>query len=121
MLAPAAMLGAAAGTAAAAGGGGGGGPTGPPTNASMFKNGEQMAIQWSNGDATAQSQIGTNPSASADPTSVTYTVAPGVTSVDVADCDILNPSCYWYVRHIKNAQTTDWVLGTGCSGELCAE
>jgi hypothetical protein len=108
MLAPAAMLGAAAGAAEVDPGDP---PSGPPTDVSTYNSGDEenpeTGIQWTNGDATANTQIGQSTSASVDPTSVYASVAPGVTSYETG----IASSNYWYARHAKNGQFSAWVLG----------
>ncbi|MEE8608895.1 MAG: hypothetical protein V3S55_14920 [Nitrospiraceae bacterium] len=87
------------------------GPTDPPTNASTYNHGDEInpltGVQWTNGDATAHTDLGNSTSASVDPTSVFVQVSPGVTSHET---NVNNTSLFWYVRHTKNSQSTVWVL-----------
>ena len=106
MLGPMAMLGAAADEAIVESPPAPG-PTGPPTNASTFEtSGPATGIQWTNGDATANTGYGKSNSPSVDPTSQFGSVSPGTTSVDTGD-SVLNKQ--WFVRHQKNGQNTVWV------------
>ena len=105
------MLAAAANTAA---GGAGPGPTGPPTDVSIFKHtGDLVGVQWSNGDTLSFTQIGFG--ALGTPETVTATVNPFVTSYETEE----ECSCSWYVRHIRNSQTSAWVIATGCDVSDC--
>ena len=107
MLAHSGMLMAAGETASTAGPG----PTGPPTSPSTYNHGDELnpltGVQWTNGDATAHTDLGNSASASVDPTSVFIQVSPGVTSHET---NVNDPALFWYVRHTKNAQSTVWVL-----------
>lgn len=105
------MLGAAAGEAT----GGGSPPSGPPTNASVYNAGSEDTpedgVQWTNGDATASTAIGHSTSNTVEPTSNFFVASPGVTSYETGTAVA---SRRWWVKHIKNAQSSVWVLaGTG--------
>lgn len=65
-----------------------------------------MGVQWTNKDITAQTQIGLSVDVSTQPSSVYWTEGSGVTSYETGT----ETRCFWWVRHIKNAQTTSWVI-----------
>ncbi len=80
-------------------------PSGPPTNASAYPyGGDLVGVQWTNGDTSASTQVGYNID-DLDPTSVTATVSPSLTTYETGTED----ECFWSVRHIKNGQVTAWV------------
>ena len=98
---------------AGSGGAGGGGPSGDHTSVGLTKPASTILLSWTNGDATAITEIGTTGSAGGDgPTSVLTNVAAGETSYDTGhEGTIGAPSIgtYWWVRHRKNGQYSSWV------------
>ncbi len=100
---PFAMLMAAADT------GGTGSPSGPPTNGSTYYiSGSFVGVQWTNGDATASTQVWfrdtvTNGCPSAVPDDLTYlgSASPGQTTFEPLPKK--TDTCTYYIRHGKNA------------------
>lgn len=90
-------------------------PDGPPTLVSLYPyGGRDYGIQWVNGDALAETEIGFNATEDVEPTSYTQKVPPGTTSYDLRTRN----KCYWWVRHKRGGQYSAWVEAVnefGCS------
>ena len=98
-------------------GGGGGGPTGDapsglPSNGTLYTYASttwqpgKWGAQWTNGDATANTQIDYN-----GDESVVLTAPPGATWLDLGISVSNNPSILDTIRmrHTKSGQVTAWV------------
>ena len=95
-------------------------PSGPPTNLSSYKwSGNKVGVQWTNGDATAMTQVYVSMTLDVDPDGPHLITKPaGATSYDSQiDSGTWN---FWYVRHLKNGQysTWEWVEDPDGTGDL---
>lgn len=99
-------------------GSGAGGPAGPPTSVSLYTydGGSKVGVQWTWGDPTASTQLGQSTTQGVEPDSVFTNVAARVasketetttTGLNCGDRTVTNT--YWWVRHVKNGEYTDWV------------
>lgn len=76
------------------------GPDAPPTNVNTYLySGTKIGISWTNGDATAQTDVSIDGGSS-----VHTTVPAGIAQYDTGLTSGVNPA----VRHTKNGITTDW-------------
>lgn len=80
-------------------------PAADPSSVSVYAyGGGLVGVQWAPGDTAAQTQIART--GGAEPTSVDTVVGPGVSTYESGDTE----EFFWWVRHLRNGQTTDWVL-----------
>ena len=78
-------------------------PTGAPTNGLEYTyGGILVGLSWTNADALAEIQIGY--AASGEPLSVYDTAPAGATTYETEG----TVSDGWWVRHIRNGQTSAW-------------
>jgi len=88
--------------------------TGAPTNPTAYiYAGKYAGVQWTNGDVSAQTELGVSVGPLIDPSTRFAIVPAGETSTETGSLT----RCYWYVRHRKNGQYTAWVhapQGAGC-------
>lgn len=88
------------------------GPSADPSSASLsYYSGSLLRLTWTNGDATASTQIGWGTS-SDEPASVTATSSPGITQYNTGVSGTISATSiatYPWVRHVKNSQYSDWV------------
>jgi len=88
-------------------------PDGPPTSATeQIINEEtgETVLQWTNGDATATTQIGRAASGyPTEPTSIWDSVLPGLTSYEVDGAYFGTYYGQWWVRHTRGGTPSAWV------------
>ncbi len=89
------------------------GPTAAPISPSLYTYGNKIGVQWTSGDATAETEIGyrADPFATLEPTVITDKVAPAVTGYETGFTKN-QQVCTWWVRHRKGGQVTAWVAAT---------
>lgn len=83
------------------------GPSDVPdgTGTEEYGSGPLARLLWTNGDASASTQIGQSIGWWITPDTIYDTVAPGITAEDTNSTSF----CFWWVRHIRNDQVTAWV------------
>lgn len=87
--------------------GAGEGPLGAPSNASAFPyGGGLVGVQWTNGDATAVTQVALTGGADPTASDVVATAAAGATTYESGT----TTQGFWFVRHAKNGQFSSWTV-----------